>query len=54
MGEEILPAGAEVDMPAPEPAECRFRILVIVGAELTVLARETLVRHGFLFRFLQR
>ena len=39
VGEEGLEAGAEVDMPAPEAAEDRFGILVVVRPELAVLAR---------------
>lgn len=33
-----LEAGAEVDVPAPDAAEHRFRILVVVRSELAVLA----------------
>ena len=38
MGEEVLPARAPVDMPAPEAAFSRFRVLVVGCAELAVLA----------------
>ncbi len=37
MGEVSLPAGAEVDMPAPESSKGRLRAPVIVGAELAFL-----------------
>ena len=36
-GEVSLPAGAEVDVPAPESSEGRLRAPVIVGAELAFL-----------------
>jgi hypothetical protein len=39
MGEICFETGAEVDMPAPEPAKDRFGILVVVRVELAVLAR---------------
>ena len=38
VGEVGLPAGAEVDVPAPEAAEGRLGPPVVVGAELAVLA----------------
>ena len=38
MGEVGLEAGAEVDVPAPETAQRRFGIPVVVGPELAVLA----------------
>ena len=38
MGEVVLPAGAEAYVPAPEASEKRFRILVIMCAELAVFA----------------
>lgn len=39
MGEVCLEPGTEVDVPAPEPSEDRIGILVVVSAELAVLAR---------------
>ncbi len=39
MGEIVLPAGAETNVPAPKAPKERFRVLVIVSAELAVLAR---------------
>ncbi len=39
MGEILLPAWAEIDMPAPETSYYRLGILIIMWAELTVLAR---------------
>ena len=38
MGEIGLEAGAEVDVPAPEPTHERFRVLVVMRAELAVFA----------------
>ena len=38
VGEIGLEAGAEVDVPPPDAAEHRFRILVVVRSELAVLA----------------
>jgi len=45
MGEEVLPARTPVDMPAPEAAFSRFRVLVIGCAELAVLAGVSLFNH---------
>ena len=39
MSEVGFESGTEVDVPAPEPSEDRFGILVVVSAELAVLAR---------------
>ena len=39
MGEEGLEARAEIDVPAPDPAEGRFGVLVVVRSEFAVLAR---------------
>ena len=39
MGEILLPARAEIDMPAPETSYQRLGIPIIMRAELTVLAR---------------
>ena len=36
MREVRLEAGAEIDMPAPEPAEERLGVLVVVSAEFAV------------------
>ena len=38
MGEIGLEAGAEIDMPAPDAAEDRFGILVVMRPELAVFA----------------
>ena len=46
MGEEGLPARAEVDMPAPEAAFEGLGILVVRCAELAVLAGVGLLCHG--------
>lgn len=45
MGEEVLPARAPVDVPAPEAAFGRFRVLVVGCAELAVLAGVFLFSH---------
>ena len=49
MGEVVLPAGAEVDVPAPEAAQGRFRVPVVVSAELAVLAGVGLFSHIIVF-----
>jgi hypothetical protein len=46
MGEEGLESRAEVDMPPPETPPERFGVLVIMCAELTVLARVLLFTHN--------
>ena len=38
MGEIGLEAGAEIDVPPPEPAEERLWVLVVMGSELAVFA----------------
>jgi hypothetical protein len=38
MGKVSLPTGTEVDVPAPEPAEERFRILVVLCSKFAVFA----------------
>ena len=43
MGEEGCEARAEVDVPTPEAAQCRFGIFVVMCAELAVLAGVILV-----------
>jgi hypothetical protein len=45
MGEILLPTRAEIDMPAPETSYYRLGILIIMWAELTVLAR--ILCHSF-------
>ena len=45
MGEILLPTRAEIDMPAPETSHQRLWILIIMRAELTVLAR--ILLHTF-------
>lgn len=45
MGEEGLEARAEIDVPAPEAAEGRLGVLVVVCAELAVLAGVGLLCH---------
>ena len=45
MGEVVLPAGAEVDVPPPEAAEERLGILVVVRPEFTGLAGVVLLGH---------
>ena len=50
MGEEILPARAPIDVPAPETAFSRLGILVVSCAELAVLAGVSVACH--IIRFL--
>jgi len=38
MGEIVLPPGAEVDVPSPEPADKRLGILVILRPQRAVFA----------------
>ena len=47
VGEIGLEAGAEVDVPPPDAAEHRFRILVVMRSELAVLAG--VLCHGQMF-----
>ncbi len=46
VGEIGLPAGAEIDVPAPEPSERRLGILIVVRLELAGLAGVVLGFHG--------
>ena len=49
MGEEVFPARAPINVPTPETAFSRFRILVVGCAELAVLAGVSGVFHVILF-----
>ena len=46
MGEVILPAGAEIDMPSPETAQNRLGILVVMCAKLAGLAGVLCIFHN--------
>ena len=48
MSEEAFEARAEVDVPSPEAAQGRFGVLVVMRAELAVLARVFLFSHDVL------
>ena len=49
MGEVILPAWTEIDVPAPESSQKRFGIIVICGPELAVFARVLCHKNESLF-----
>ena len=46
MGEVTLETRAEVDVPAPEAAQGRFGVLVVMCAELAVLAGILLIHNA--------
>ena len=46
MGEEVFPARAPVDVPAPEAAFGRFGVLVVRCAELAILAGILLIHKA--------